>query len=68
MSPHPFRWFDRMGAAIYLQCDIGTIDQLARQGRVKRYRIAGTGTPRFRSDELDACMVPAFDPIKETQD
>jgi excisionase family DNA binding protein len=55
-------WFTRREAADYLRYRPEAIDALARQGKLKRYRLAGRGDPRFLRAELDGLMEESFAP------
>lgn len=45
-------------AAEYLRVSQATVDRWVREGRVKRYKIDGIQSARFKKDELDGIVVP----------
>jgi len=52
------KWLSREEAAKVLDVHMRTIDRLVRDGRLPRYRIAGTRSPRFRIEDVRALVVP----------
>jgi excisionase family DNA binding protein len=51
-------WMTRQEAADHLRVSVDTIDRYARDGRIKKYVIAGTRTTRYKVSELDALLAP----------
>lgn len=51
----------RPEAAEYLRVSVDTIDRYARDGKIKKYTVAGTRSIRFKAAELDALMEPEID-------
>jgi excisionase family DNA binding protein len=51
------KFLPRDEAARYMRVSASTIDRWAREGRIKRYRVEGTRSVRFKVEELDALVV-----------
>lgn len=50
------RWMTRQEAADHARVDPKTIDRWAREGKLRRYKATGHGTPRFKMSDVDAVM------------
>jgi excisionase family DNA binding protein len=51
-------YMTREEAAEYLKVSAATLDRYVRQGKLRRLRLAGTRTARFKKGDLDALVEP----------
>lgn len=49
-------WMTRARAAGYMDVSLNTIDRWAREGKIRRYQVAGMRSVRFKREELDALV------------
>jgi predicted site-specific integrase-resolvase len=52
------RWVTRVQAAELLSIAPRTIDTYVRDGRLPRFHLTGSRTPRFRIEDVRALVVP----------
>lgn len=52
------KWMTRADVATFLRVTTQTVDRHAREGRLPRYKIAGSRTPRFRIEDVRALLAP----------
>jgi excisionase family DNA binding protein len=52
------QWLTRKDVAERLRVTVRTVDDYVRQGRLPRFRIAGSRTTRFRVEDVRALVVP----------
>jgi excisionase family DNA binding protein len=55
------KYLTRDEAASYMRVSESTIDRWARDGLIKRYRVKGTRSVRFKVAELDSLLDPEDD-------
>jgi hypothetical protein len=65
-QPQPRRrWATRAQAAAHISVHPSTIDRLATDGRLTRYKMAEGSVARYDLDELDALLKPSGEPTDE---
>ena len=51
-------WVSRAEAAAYLGVGTPALDRYVREGKLARYKVAGTQTVRFRRSDVEAMITP----------
>jgi excisionase family DNA binding protein len=51
-------WLNREEAARALKVHVRTLDRLVRDGHLPRHHVTGTRSPRFRTEDVRALIVP----------
>jgi len=52
-------WMTRNEAAAFLKVDPSTINKLVGRGKLQKYELSDTGTPRFNREDIEALIQKA---------